>query len=58
VLLNRGEAHVVAPCQRRHRGVLAHRALHDVAAGAIRQRLEDPIDLVVREHIYNHLVVR
>ncbi|BDZ47774.1 hypothetical protein GCM10025867_00150 [Frondihabitans sucicola] len=58
VLLHRGEAHVVGAGERRDRLLFVDHALHDVAPRGIGQRVEDPIDLVVRQCFYNHLVVR
>jgi hypothetical protein len=60
VLLDGGEAHVVATSERRHRRVLTHRAPHDVASGAIGQRSEHPVDLLIDSFsmIYNHMVTR
>ena len=56
VLLDGGEAHVVATGQRRHRYVLEHRPADDVATRAIGKRPEDPVDVLVGERFYNHLV--
>ena len=58
VLLDGGEAHVVATGECRHRRIVAHRSSDDVAASAIGERLEQPVDLFVIEYIYNHLVAR
>ena len=56
VLLHRGEAHVVAASERRDGGVVHHRAPHDVAARAIGKRLEQAIDLLIAQTLYNHTV--
>ena len=56
VLLHGGEAHVVATSECRDRTVADHRAPHDVAARAIRERLEQPVHVVVAQSIYNHMV--
>lgn len=58
VFLDRGEAHVVPHGELRHRCVLAHRSSQDVAARSIGEGLEDPVDFVVVQLSYNHLVAR
>ena len=59
VLLHRGERHRIGLGQPRHRCFADEGPSHDVSAGGIRERVEDPVDLRVTEllHIYNHLVV-
>jgi hypothetical protein len=63
VFLHRREAHRVARGQRRHGLVGMEHQPHDVAAGGIGQRMEQPIDAIgifslAGLRTYNHLVVR
>lgn len=58
VFLDRCEADVVRARERRDRLLFANHALHDVTSRGISQRVEDQVDLVVGDFLYNHLVVR
>ena len=58
VFLHSSEAHVIAPSERRHRGVVEHRSPHDVAARSVSQGLEQPVDFLVGPRTYNHMVAR
>ena len=58
VFLHGGEAHVIAPSERRHRGVVEHRSPHDVAARSVSQGMEQPVDILVGPRTYNHMVAR
>ena len=57
VLLHGGERHRVAPGEGRDRPRALHRHLEDVAPGGVGEGVEEAIDLVVAERIYNHKVV-
>ena len=59
VPLHRGEGHRVALGESGHRCLGRHDPGDDVAAGAVGECPEDPVDLVVVDlRIYNHIVVR
>jgi hypothetical protein len=57
VLLHRREAHRVSLCEFRNRGLAGGAAAKDVATGRIGQSMEQLVDRLVRQLIYNHLVV-
>ena len=58
VFLHSSEAHVIAPSERRHRSIVEHRSPHDVASRSVSQGLEQPVDFLVGQRIYNHMVAR
>ena len=58
VLLHRGEAHVVLACHRGDRLLALDGTFEDVSTRPIGERLEDAVDVSVRQiHTYNHIVV-
>jgi hypothetical protein len=57
VLLHGGEAHRVVVGESRHRRLAPGAAAQDVAPRGIGQGLEQAIDVVVGQRIYNHPVV-
>ena len=58
VLLHRGKAHVVPASQRGHRLLAFDGTFEDVSTRPIGKRLEDAVDVGVRQGpIYNHRVV-
>jgi hypothetical protein len=57
VLLHRRKAHRVGLSQARHRRVSLRAAAKDVAAGGVRERVEQVVHRLVGELIYNHSVV-
>ncbi|HWD24217.1 MAG TPA: hypothetical protein VG368_02025, partial [Acidimicrobiales bacterium] len=57
VLLHGGKAHVVVARKRRNRLLTRDGTLEDVSTRPIRERLEDVIDVCVRQNTtYNHVV--
>src|SRR5205823_9699099 len=58
MLLHRGRAHRIQTGQRRHRQRPAHGTADDVAPGAVGQRPEDAISVILTGPTYNHMVVR
>ena len=58
VLLHRGETHVVLACHCGNRLLALDGTFEDVSTRPIGERLEDAVDVGVRQvHIYNHIVV-
>jgi hypothetical protein len=57
VLLHRREAHRVTPRESRNRGLVGGAAAKDVATGRVGQGMEQPVDRILGQLIYNHLVV-
>ena len=57
VLLDGREAHRVSPRKARNRGLVGGAAAKDVATGRVGQSVEQPVDRVLGQLTYNHMVV-
>ena len=51
------EAHRVAPRESRNRGLVVGAAAKDVATGRVGEGMEQPVDGILGQLTYNHLVV-